>query len=411
MNIVDLVKSQLGGEVLGRLGGLVGGSEAQTRGASDAAVPAMLEMFAKLAGTKGGGDLLSSIMGKIDLSTLGNLAGTLAGGGGSTMGSLGGTILTTLLGNNLGGIVSAIAKVAGAQPELMKKLLTYLGPIVLGVIAKQLGGRPDAAGVSRLFADQKGNIESALPQGLSLAGFDPSAAISAASKLLPAQGGSRGPGSEEAAGFPMWVLPALLALLGAGYWAYTQVGKAPEGGVELPRPAAVIDEVTVAKEGPVTVVEEKETLVDEKGKPIAQVVEDVVAVAKPAMEAALEGQIKKFGESAASLFDGLTKLLGEVTDEASAKTALPEIQKLAPSLDAFTKAAGAIPEAGRDSAMQLVTDRLGPIQELVAKVMAIPGVKEVLEPVVGPMLETLSGLVKPVAAAKPEPAAEPEKAG
>jgi len=272
MNIVDLVKSQLGGEVLGRLGGLVGGSEAQTRGASDAAVPAMLEMFAKLAGTKGGGDLLSSIMGKIDLSTLGNLAGTLAGGGGSTMGSLGGTILTTLLGNNLGGIVSAIAKVAGAQPELMKKLLTYLGPIVLGVIAKQLGGRPDAAGVSRLFADQKGNIESALPQGLSLAGFDPSAAISAASKLLPAQGGSRGPGSEEAAGFPMWVLPALLALLGAGYWAYTQVGKAPEGGVELPRPAAVIDEVTVAKEGPVTVVEEKETLVDEKGKPIAQVV-------------------------------------------------------------------------------------------------------------------------------------------
>lgn len=403
MNIVDLVKSQLGGEVLGKLGGLVGGSEAQTRSAADAAIPAMLEMFGKVAGTKGGGDLLSSMMGKIDLSTIGNLAGALGGSGGSTMGSLGGTLLTTLLGNNLGTIVSAIAKVAGSQPDLVKKLLSYVGPIVLGVIAKQLGGRADAAGISRLFAEQKSNIQAALPQGLSLAGFDPTAAISAASKLLPSQGSSGGSGSEG--GFPAWVIPAMLVLLGVGYWAYTQVGKAPEGGVEMPKSAGVVDELTVVKDGAVTVVEEKETLVDEKGNPIAQVVEDVVAVAKPAMDAVLEGQLAKFGESATGLFSGLTKLLEGVTDEATAKTALPEIEKLAPSLDEFTKAAGVIPEAGRAAAMQLVTDNLGPIQAVVEKVMAIPGVKDILEPVVGPMLEKLAGLLVPAAADAPEPAA------
>ncbi|MFM8579626.1 MAG: DUF937 domain-containing protein [Planctomycetaceae bacterium] len=362
MNIVDLVKSQLGGEVLGKLGGLVGGSEAQTRSAADAAIPAMLEMFGKVAGTKGGGDLLSSMMGKIDLSTIGNLAGALGGSGGSTMGSLGGTLLTTLLGNNLGTIVSAIAKVAGSQPDLVKKLLSYVGPIVLGVIAKQLGGRPDAAGVSRLFAEQKSNIQASVPQGLSLAGFDPTAAISAASKLLPSQGSRGGSGSEG--GFPAWVIPALLVLLGVGYGAYTQVGKGPEGGVEMPKPTRVVDDVAV-----------------------------------------LEGQLAKFDESAKGLFSGLTKLLEGVTDEATAKTALPEIEKLAPSLDEFTKEAGAIPEAGRALAMQLVTDNLGPIQAVVEKVMAIPGVQDILEPVVGPMLEKLDGLLVPAAADAPAPAA------
>jgi hypothetical protein len=51
MNLVDLVTSQLTGDVLGKLGGLVGTNESQTRAATSAAVPALLTAFSKLAST------------------------------------------------------------------------------------------------------------------------------------------------------------------------------------------------------------------------------------------------------------------------------------------------------------------------------------------------------------------------
>ena len=41
------------------------------------------------------------------------------------LGEIGGTLLTSLLGNNLGTLVSVLAKFAGTQPDLTKKLLTF----------------------------------------------------------------------------------------------------------------------------------------------------------------------------------------------------------------------------------------------------------------------------------------------
>jgi len=80
MNIVDLISSQLSGDVLGKLGGLVGGSQQQTSSATQAAVPALLEVFGKLASSRSGADKLANAMGGLDLSMLGNLAGLLGGG-------------------------------------------------------------------------------------------------------------------------------------------------------------------------------------------------------------------------------------------------------------------------------------------------------------------------------------------
>ena len=79
MNLVDLVTSQLTGDVLGKLAGLTGTSEAQTRSATNAAVPALLTAFAKMASTNSGASTLASSLGGLDLKTLGNLAGLLGG--------------------------------------------------------------------------------------------------------------------------------------------------------------------------------------------------------------------------------------------------------------------------------------------------------------------------------------------
>ena len=156
MNLVDLVTSQLTGDVLSKLGGLAGTNEAQTKSAASAAVPALLTAFAKLASTNSGAGQLASAMGGLDLKTLGNLAGLLGGSQASGLGSIGGSLLTSLLGNNLASLVGTIASFAGMQPGIMKTLLTYLAPIVLGAVANSFkGATPDAAGLMRLFSEQQ----------------------------------------------------------------------------------------------------------------------------------------------------------------------------------------------------------------------------------------------------------------
>ncbi|MFM8892161.1 MAG: DUF937 domain-containing protein, partial [Planctomycetia bacterium] len=200
MNLVDLVTSQLSGDVLGKLGGLIGANETQTKSATAAAVPALLGALSKLSSSKSGADQLASALGGLDLKTLGNLAGLLGGGQASSLGTMGGSLLSSLLGNHLGSLVSTIASFAGMNPGIMKTLLTYLAPVVMGVLANQFkGAKPDAAGLQRLFADQSANLRSALPRGLSLADFDTSSA--SPRRAEECRGGHR---PEESSGFPSW---------------------------------------------------------------------------------------------------------------------------------------------------------------------------------------------------------------
>ena len=78
MNISDLIMSQLTSpDVLGKLGGLIGANESQTKTATNAAVPALLNVFGKMASTNSGADQLAKAMGGLDLGMLGNLAGCL----------------------------------------------------------------------------------------------------------------------------------------------------------------------------------------------------------------------------------------------------------------------------------------------------------------------------------------------
>jgi len=378
MNLVDLVTSQLTGDVLSKLGGLAGTNETQTRAATSAAVPALLSAFAKMASTNSGASQLASSLGGLDLKMLGNLAGLLGGGQASGLGSMGGSLLSSLLGNNLGSLVGTIASFAGMQPGIMKTLLTYLAPIVLGTIANQFKGtKPDAAGLMSLFSEQKDNIKAALPRGLSLADFDTTAAS-------PRRGEeTRGVHRHEepASGFPSWLPLLLLPLLGlVGYYFWSKAEVKQE-------PRAVVVNETVRREGPV-VVDRTEVVETQGNKVVADVVEETIKLA-PDMAEAL-----KVGEGLTGLFGNLGKVLGTVTNEETARAAIPQLNDYAPLLESLQKSTVALPEAGRSSIVELVTNNIGALQKVVDTVMAIPGVKEILGPVVSPMVETISKLGK-----------------
>ena len=374
MNLVDLVTSQLTGDVLSKLGGLAGTNETQTRAATSAAVPALLSAFGKLASTNSGANQLASSLGGLDLKTLGNLAGLLGGGQASGLGSMGGSLLSSLLGNNLGSLVGTIASFAGMQPGIMKTLLTYLAPIVLGTIANQFKGtKPDAAGLTRLFSEQQDNIKAALPRGLSLADFDTTSA--SPRRHEETRGVHRH--EEPASGFPSWLPLLLLPLLGlVGWYLWPK-----------PAPRAVVVNETVRREGPV-VVDRTEVVETQGKKVVSDVVEETIKLA-PDMAEAL-----KVGEGLTGLFGNLGKVLGTVTDEASARAVIPQLNDYAPVLESLQKSTVALPEAGRSSIVELVTNNIGALQKVVDTVMAIPGVKEILGPVVAPMVETISKLGK-----------------
>jgi hypothetical protein len=375
MNLVDLVKDQLTGQVLGSLGSLIGADESQTRSATSAAVPALLGGLAKLASSQGGASQIASAMGGLDLGALGNLAGMLGGSNASRMADQGGSLLGSLFGASATGkMVETLAGFLGMKPGIARSLLAYLAPIVLGMVAKQFtGGRADAAGLQRLFADQSSNIRNALPAGLSLGDFG---AVSGGGKATPASS-HRGHEEPARSGFPAWLPLVLLPLLALGAWWLMNRDKMAkeDGGV-------MIEEVR--KEGPITI--DRTEVIEREGKKLIDTVSETISIDPKFVEAA------RLAVNSTDLFGGLSKILGGVTNEDTARAAIPELEKLAPVLSGVQSEAAKLEGENKTAFAEFVSKNVGLLQKVIDTAMAIPGVKDLLGPVVGPMLETIKKL-------------------
>jgi hypothetical protein len=214
-----------------------------------------------------------------------------------------------------------------------------------------------------------------MPRGFSL----PDLALGAVSGGRPSEP-ARSHGhahAEEKAGMPGWLLPLLvLGALGIGWYLWNEGQKKAQDGA-----VAVIEEVK--KVGPVVV--DRTDVIEREGKKLVDTVTETIAIDPRFLEA---------GKVAGGLFGGLTKALAGVTDEASAKAALPEFEKFGPMLTTLEAEAGKLPTDEKPAFAKVIGDNLGLLARLVEKVMAIPGVKDVLGPVVTPMIETLTKMSK-----------------
>ena len=397
MNIVDLVKDQLTSQVLGSLGSLVGTNESQTKTATAAAVPALLGGLAKLAGTSQGAGQIAGALGGLDLGALGNLAGLLGGSNATKVADKGGSLLGSLFGNSATSmIVETLASFLGLKGSMARTLLSYLAPVVLGTVAKQItsGGRSlDASGIQSLFSDQSRNIQSALPAGLSLGDFGDmaKAAMSAAgggSSPAP-RGGTHGHVERrepESSGFPSWLLWAALPLIALGAWLLVNRDK---GGKPADKSAMVANQTEKMKEMMQQSKEKGEAIA---GKAVDGATKAVDAAAKAVSDAIPEIDITKFGGDVTGLFGKLTDTFKGITDEASAKAAVPGLEELAGVLAGYKDTADKLPEAGKATVKEMVGTQLGALQPIVDAVLALPGVGDILKPIVAPMLETLGKL-------------------
>src|SRR3974390_1031308 len=98
MNIVDVIKSQLTPEVLGKLSSFAGASEDQTKTAATAAVPGLLSILANLASTSSGADKVINALKQVDTGSQGGFGDILAGPRAQEVQEKGGSLLNVLFG-------------------------------------------------------------------------------------------------------------------------------------------------------------------------------------------------------------------------------------------------------------------------------------------------------------------------
>ena len=170
INLIDLVKDQLGGQAMGQISNLLGENSEKTTAAVGGAIPAILGGLMDSASSSDGAAKLAQTLDGQDDSLLDNLGGMLGGDGHQSMMSGGLDMVSSLFGGKLGGIIGTLSSLSGLGQGSSRSLLGLLAPIVMGVLGRQKRSMGlDAGGLANLLSGQKDNIAAAMPGEMSSA--------------------------------------------------------------------------------------------------------------------------------------------------------------------------------------------------------------------------------------------------
>jgi hypothetical protein len=395
INLMDLVKSAISSSgVADQIGSAVGLEKSKTNSAIEAAIPVLLGGLMKKASTPSGASELSNIFKKQDAepSILDNLGSLVSGGASSKLLGMGSSLLPMLLGSSQASIVSVLMKLLGIGDKGVLGLLGSLAPIVMGVVGKQAksAGGFDPGVLTNLLGGQSNFLSSALPNelkgvmGLADLGRQASETVTNAARNTTRETTTRenttrergyvAPAPAAPASNPLsWLLP-LLALGALGFLGYTFMSGTKKEEVKTP------------------VVRTTPTPVPEKA-PAIKPAPDVVAAPLELPKLELPGgmSIEDLQKKLAGSFDGITTTLGSITDVDTAKGAVSKLEE----------AAKAYADLGMDKMPAAATGTLAPfikpyfekVGGLLNTLYLIPGVKDIIEPVLGPMVQSVSKIM------------------
>ena len=277
MNLVDLVRNQIGGDMISRISNLLGVGNSEARSAVDAGVPALLAGLSGLASTNDGAKKLASTVNGLDDSIVNNIGNSLAGGEANAIIDTGRTLLGSLFGSSmLSGLSGALSRFTGLGGSAVTSLLALLAPMALGTLKSQKDRSGlDAAGLANLLSGQRNNIMAAMPSGLGsmlssvpglsglsgmVDGTDEMArnvvgSVNNTGRQVAQAATSTTRTAASTAASPLrWLLPvaAMLALVGLVWWAANRSG--PEAVKAQPgtTPRTVVTPSTTAVEEQVT---------------------------------------------------------------------------------------------------------------------------------------------------------------
>jgi hypothetical protein len=344
--------------IAAKVAGMLGVNSGVAQKLIAAAVPMVMSAILGASKKPAGADAFGTAFGKLGSNPLESLGETLDSDPGRAA-STGGDLLSGILGGGtLGTMASKLAGYGGVDQNKASSLLGLAGSLAMGGIGKAAQEQNlDAAGALRMLENQKGDIAAALPAdfakmlegtglldglGTAAPAATKPAAAAAAPRVTPT------PPPAKKSGWMRWVWVALaLALLA---WLLPRFfGGEPEV-VEVP------------------------------------VVETPVVEAPAAVETAADV------DYVGTIGDALTRLTGtltDVTDAASAESALPTLEEVNAALATAQGAAESMPAESRTAIQAAVAAALPTITEQVDRILAESGLASVLKPVVDGILEKL----------------------
>lgn len=364
INIVDLVKNQLGGSTLGKLSSFLGESSDHTQSAVGAAVPTLLAGLSNAASTPEGAQRLSAAA--ADHESLADNFGDSIASQGSSLASKGSSALSSLLGGGmLSNLSSVLGRFTGLKGGATSNLLGMVAPLIFGVLGKHARSSGlNASGLASFLGGQKQNIASAMPSGLSsmlgsIPGFS-GFAKAAEPEAAYAERGYERTSYEE----PRVAKPAH-APTGAGKWALGLVAALVALGLLW-------------------------TFSHRRGvqrQPATTTISEPAGSAIPATTSVTTG-----------LRDTLTSVsstLNGITDSDSAEKAIPELNKLNSKLSDIHSSWNALPESAKPTVTSSIQGMSGKINDSIAKLRAMPGVSDKLKPALDELESHMSSFSPP----------------
>ncbi|MFZ1748560.1 MAG: OmpA family protein [Saprospiraceae bacterium] len=167
INLLDLVKDQVTGQLAKQASSFLGESESSVTSALGSMMPAILGSVIQKSSTPSGAQGIMDMIGKLDIDSLGNIAGLFGGGASNVNGLLhsGGGIIESLLGNKSGGVIDLISGLSGLKSGSTSSLLKLAAPFLMSVIGNQIKGK-GLSFLTDLLGGQKSFVNAALPAGL-----------------------------------------------------------------------------------------------------------------------------------------------------------------------------------------------------------------------------------------------------
>lgn len=154
MDLIDLLQSQLSGNVLDQLSNQIGEEKEKTEVATSGIISMLTTALAKNAASPDGASALANALDTDhDGSILDNIGDLLGGNMTNNRAANGAGILRHVLGGKQGNAIDMISKMSGLNSAKTGNLMTMLAPIVLGMLGKQKkANNMDQSGLSDMLS-------------------------------------------------------------------------------------------------------------------------------------------------------------------------------------------------------------------------------------------------------------------
>ena len=350
MNLVSLIMKFLTPDMIGRLASALGLDRNTTSSAIEAGVPGLLAALAGVASSSGGPQKLADAV-KRETTTLDQFGNMLDTSGQGSLVDRGSRMLTSLLGKgDQNALANAVGTYSGLGSAAGGSLLSALAPVVMGTIARQQGVS-NAGNIANLFASQKDNIASALPSGFG--------------RMLSGTGLLDSLGDTASRTF------------GAGAETARAAAASVARTVDDPRRSAPAASSINWLAWAIPALAVAVFLLWLFAKPTEHVVQQGVTTAQSLMVGGTD-----LGKQVTESMGSLRTTLASVTDPATAQAALPKLQEINAQLDRTGGTLGQLSDPQRKALAGLVSPFTSTLNQLFDKVLAIPGVAEILKPTI-----------------------------